>query len=1410
MDPGRSTECALASEPAPPRRSLRIRARSAPMAVASPVAPRGSAPAEIQRELLASPSPPASAATVTPTCPILSIPIQSHGSAIPAPEPTKNPTQLEIVKPIYHFKDLLSIKQDRWLCLWGGDQFSTRDLYQYFYRRARKFFHSILKVRRVSQARDKRIRFDILVANDVSDSLLHLINRFLDPFFARPHIPYVARSSPTARASHPSSSTWTPVNRIKCISINLNHLSSKKTELEQQVQKDRPDILAVQEHMRSTSDWELRISGYTVFSSPANQDTGAGKLSRGVAVYVRKGIPCHLRVATPDIVAVQCFIGSMKLLVVSIYVPNDRARINLVLRNLNSICSRHNSDVDHTVVLGDFNLQPDKLMHRLDKVGSELFFLKMQGPPETYHRCKRKKSTAIDHILCSDSVAPLCVETSVLRKWDFSDHYAITTSIRIDPSDAVPRAPVRPPERASVERIKKEAFAICRNNRFAALQSQYDEGEFGDDYDGASNLVEQLNTASREVLDEVQPPRANPGRRSKHTPALPRAILKMISARSDAHTQLVVAGRETFTDPDDQEKMTAYSVKKALWQKCTKTASKAIQEFKRSCFQESVTRAVDFRRRRESKSLFRFCNSLLGRIMPTQYTAPVIGADNQLVTHPSRIMEAWVKYYSTLSEDVTGHSRDDSYWRNILNPANDASEVSSVSDDVGIVELQSALRTMGKGRAPGRSGIPVEFYAAVLTKGGSESDLCKLILAAVRAMIKHAVVPPSLSSSILVSIHKKGNVADMNNYRGISLMESLLKIVCTIFNRRLCRVLEVGELLRKEQAGFRRREEGMAQVVSLFSILARRKASGAATFVAFLDFKKAYDRVPHCALFRKLERLGLRGRFIQFVRALYAQSTFCVRLPSGLSEEIPLHRGLRQGCPLSCVLFDVFIDDICDVLADTAVAVPGTDSKCPGLLFADDLVVFAESEAKLQEALAALDKWANLWEMEFGVNKCGVFVHAPDDSQLVLLPDAIQLSGQSVPVVNEYKYLGVQVDANCCLETAVDQRAVSARKALGSMRPFLSTTSIPMNIRLMMLKAALLPVALFGGELFGFNKALCQKLQRVLNAALGVWFVNSEKTKLHQSSLFREADIAPLWALTSAARTRLYVKSGSMVTWIQILSKYPIKRRTAGIPEWFQVSQREFRKLKLPEADEELSQSDSVKYWARKVKEALWRRFEEQNSQATSATWVFYSRLSTSRGYLLLNSRDHATIQGVQTLARMRIYSAFMTTKQLANAGRIDSKYTVECPFCSDYEPESVGHVLIGCSNWRNRREKMLRRIQSCRSILSLKGPSLEDLSQEDAVTLLLGGVADSGVTLEPFWSGCTSANDVSWGKSSPLFLHVAYFLYKVQRRRLRTIYHGLNKTAKSQSPDTGTTAISVEQDASAAASDPGESDAEA
>jgi len=88
---------------------------------------------------------------------------------------------------------------------------------------------------------------------------------------------------------------------------------------------------------------------------------------------------------------------------------------------------------------------------------------------------------------------------------------------------------------------------------------------------------------------------------------------------------------------------------------------------------------------------------------------------------------------------------------------------------------------------------------------------------------------------------------------------------------------------------------------------------GNRSYLLFVDVKKAYDTVPHEAMFAKLQRFGVRGRLLQYLRALYASSRFDVRTgadPVVLSEPVPLLRGLRKGCPLSPVLFNIFINDV--------------------------------------------------------------------------------------------------------------------------------------------------------------------------------------------------------------------------------------------------------------------------------------------------------------------------------------------------------------------------------------------------------------------------------------------------------------------------------------------------------------------
>jgi len=152
----------------------------------------------------------------------------------------------------------------------------------------------------------------------------------------------------------------------------------------------------------------------------------------------------------------------------------------------------------------------------------------------------------------------------------------------------------------------------------------------------------------------------------------------------------------------------------------------------------------------------------------------------------------------------------------------------------------------------------------------------------------------------LVSIHKKGDPADMDNYRDISLIPVPFKLLLTMITIRVQKAME--------QAGFRAKEECPGQAAALVEMVQAQEGKHWNTHL--LDvcgfISKAYDTVPHEALFGKMYQWGIRGKMLEFVKALYASSTVAVQMAGYTSDPFLLLRGLRQGCPFSPVLFDIF------------------------------------------------------------------------------------------------------------------------------------------------------------------------------------------------------------------------------------------------------------------------------------------------------------------------------------------------------------------------------------------------------------------------------------------------------------------------------------------------------------------------
>lgn len=202
-----------------------------------------------------------------------------------------------------------------------------------------------------------------------------------------------------------------------------------------------------------------------------------------------------------------------------------------------------------------------------------------------------------------------------------------------------------------------------------------------------------------------------------------------------------------------------------------------------------------------------------------------------------------------------------------------------------------------------------------------------------------------------------------------------------------------------------------------------------------------------------------------------------------MSEEFAIERGVRQGCPGSPTLFNIFINDILGEDESLGCSVPGTDTRVSGFLFGNDLAVLAPSIEDLQRRFQFLDNWARINEVEFGVSKCGVLgLHMPEGATLTTC--SFQLGGKVVPVVDSYVYLGVTITSSFDLSVWVKEKYLAGLRAFHALQPLLRTPSIPIHLRVVLLRTMVESRLKYGGEILGMNQRLTQALQSVMDMCL--------------------------------------------------------------------------------------------------------------------------------------------------------------------------------------------------------------------------------------------------------------------------------------------------------------------------------------
>ena len=244
--------------------------------------------------------------------------------------------------------------------------------------------------------------------------------------------------------------------------------------------------------------------------------------------------------------------------------------------------------------------------------------------------------------------------------------------------------------------------------------------------------------------------------------------------------------------------------------------------------------------------------------------------------------------------------------------------------------------------------------------------------------ISTGTFPSKLKTSRTIPIFKAGNPLSCDNYRPISLLSSLSKILEKIISIKLVNHLEINHLLHQNQYGFQHNKSTVHHLLHLTNHIAQELNSKKYCIGVFLDLKKAFDVVSHNILLKKLEKLGIKGLTLKWFESYLSNRKQCVEIGGVSSSSRNLDISVLQGSILGPILFLCFINDLS--LSTVLLA----------LLFADDTIVLASDYNlpalinHVNEEMQKLANWFRANRMAVNISKTKYMIFRPKGQQLNL------------------------------------------------------------------------------------------------------------------------------------------------------------------------------------------------------------------------------------------------------------------------------------------------------------------------------------------------------------------------------------------------------------------------------------------
>jgi exonuclease III len=976
------------------------------------------------------------------------------------------------------------------------------------------------------------------------------------------------------------------------VSTNVNGFTKKKAQIEELVETEQALVVAMQETLVAVRHYPVMIKGYRTFAKPWEKEF------RGQAVLVDSRLSAYEIEHEDDKHIIHVKVSGIPncekpIHVMSVYMPSggnfrrERTRLFKVMGQMvDKILEKDNNAT--IIVMGDFNTEAEVLDRKLKRTSKGIS--RVEGVGSMLSRFPSNRvmlPKSIDHFLGSQAVDLLCKKARVLREYPISDHRPIILQLRR--SAKVPSVTEEVQKtRVNVDMCRQVGERLVMHNRWNALAVEEEEPEDED--------LEVLVKGFCTTLDKVAKSLGVKEVVGNHKRHQPRRLREALTKYKKLGKELAKASAK---NGNTQLLNTKYRRAQAKFKKLLKDHERAEK-------QRVYKKMSDSFEANDHKGVWSQIKSLTGQATGGEAPQPVNDIEGKLQTNLQDILEVQKNHYqSAMQFDPNNLAMNEEYWAEKDIPFERKEDLEGLNEDLRWREVIMAIRRMRRNTAPGKDGVHVNILKQMVREECMKqlevinpdrvrldhtfvdlpedelpevplTTMGKTLFKILRATWAQGTVPEEWQEVYVCSLPKPGgNPESMDNYRGITLISCALKVLLGLLTERIEGAAQKAKIIVPEQGGFRKREEAIAQFLALSEIVRRRHLKNQPTFGIFVDFKKAYDRVHHGALFRVLEHMGIRGRMLDFIKRLYRDNKVRVRVGGHLSDPFDMLRGNRQGCPLSPLLFIIFINGILRECSAGGVKVPGAkehqweegnalpgqvEATCEGLMYADDVIALEDSVENAKRVCENLEQWAQKWGMELGIAKCGVICWSRDEDILKEHRETTYMAGRAeIPKVDKYKYLGIWVDerlvesrgnrdnrSNTLERDYAKSQANKGYKALYAMKPFLVDRHVPTLLKVHAVKNLVLSKMLYGAEWIGYLTANAEPMEKVLHKAV-CWMMGYKDTVMDGVDPFTlcyEVGLPTIEEEIHARRTRLVAKlqrpDGGLNTWMATLWQAPM------------------------------------------------------------------------------------------------------------------------------------------------------------------------------------------------------------------------------------------------------------------------------